>query len=219
MCKTLLYGLQTLTFKRRHIEPNWPEQLGNPFDSLLLQKLRRFHETISSDQCLQKVVAERAPHLLEPATESPHVQLLFLDHCISLLVLLKALLDEASTGCASTAAQGVPPLPPSSLGVLQQKTVQGLLQFVVALGIYPNLLHGVGVPLGKRTEQDALPCVASPVPSRRHRGLVVSVRTLLACVENAALRNLIYHRHLVDLLAALLQLCYAPIRKVSIVLD
>lgn len=201
-------------------EPNWPEQLGNPFDLLLLHKLRRFHEKISSDQCLQKMVAERAPHLLEPVTESPHgVQLLFLDHCISLLVLLKALLDKASTRCASTSAQGVPPLPPSSLGVLQQKTVQGLLQFVVAIGIYPNLLPGVGVPLGKRTEQDALPCVASPVPLRRHRGLVVSVRTLLACVENAALRNLIYHRHLVDLLAALLQLCYAPVRKVSIVLD
>lgn len=212
--KAVTSCIETLISKEA-LQPNWPEQLGNPFDLLLLHKLRRFHEKISSDQCLQKMVAERAPHLLEPVTESPHgVQLLFLDHCISLLVLLKALLDEASTRCASTSAQGVPPLPPSSLGVLQQKTVQGLLQFVVAIGIYPNLLPGVGVPLGKRTEQDALPCVASPVPLRRHRGLVVSVRTLLACVENAALRNLIYHRHLVDLLAALLQLCYAPVRKI-----
>ena len=44
-----------------------------------------------------------------------------------------------------------PPLPADSLGVHDQKTVLTAIQFVVILGICPNLVSGVGLPVEMRS--------------------------------------------------------------------
>ena len=44
-----------------------------------------------------------------------------------------------------------PPLPADSLGVHNQKTALTAIQFVVILGICPNLVSGVGLPVEMRS--------------------------------------------------------------------
>ncbi|XP_075532600.1 transport and golgi organization 6 isoform X3 [Dermacentor variabilis] len=194
-------------------------QVGS-FDLLLQRRLHYFSEAVSTDAGLSKVLSENAPHLLQPCG-SENLYWLFLDHCISLLMLLKNLLDTASTAATPPQPQGpsqhssAPPAPPSCLGALQQKTVQSLLQFVVALGVNPNLLPGVGLALEQRTLSGVPECSTRLLPWQKHRFLVASVRALLVCIQSPVLCSMVLHHHLVDVLAALLQLCHAPIRKIA----
>lgn len=194
-------------------------QVGS-LDLLLQQRLQHFAEAVSADSSLSKLLSENSPHLLHPHGNE-NLYWLFLDHCISLLMLLKNVLDTVSM--AETLPQpqelskhsSAPPAPPSCLGALQQKTVQSLLQFVVALGINPNLLPGVGLTLERRTVSAVPECSVSLLPWQKHRFLVASVRALLMCIRSAVLCNMVLQHHLVDVLAALLQLCHAPIRKLA----
>lgn len=198
---------------------NVDAQVGS-LDLLLKQRLHHFTEAVSADSNLLKVLSENSPHLLQPCG-SENLYWLFLDHCISLLMLLKNFLDTASTVEMPPQLQGssqqsnAPPAPPACLGARQQKTVQSLLQFVVALGINPNLLPGVGLALERRTVSAVPECSMSLLPWQRHRFLVASVRALLVCIRSSVLSSMVLHHHLVDILAALLQLCYAPIRKIA----
>lgn len=206
-----------LLISGKHLDMN--AQVGS-FDLLLQQRLRCFSEAISADANLSKVFSENAPHLLQPCG-SENLYWLYLDHCISLLMLLKNLLDTASKAAMPPQLRGpsqhssAPPAPPSCLGALQQKTVQSLLQFVVALGINPNLLPGVGLALEQRTLSPVPECSTRLLPWQNHRFLVASVRALLVCIQSPVLCSMVLHHHLVDVLAALLQLCHAPIRKIA----
>ncbi|XP_075532582.1 transport and golgi organization 6 isoform X1 [Dermacentor variabilis] len=214
--KTII-SIIDLLISGKHLDIN--AQVGS-FDLLLQRRLHYFSEAVSTDAGLSKVLSENAPHLLQPCG-SENLYWLFLDHCISLLMLLKNLLDTASTAATPPQPQGpsqhssAPPAPPSCLGALQQKTVQSLLQFVVALGVNPNLLPGVGLALEQRTLSGVPECSTRLLPWQKHRFLVASVRALLVCIQSPVLCSMVLHHHLVDVLAALLQLCHAPIRKIA----
>lgn len=195
-------------------------ECGSSFIALLRQRLTCFAEKASADGDVAKILSSYAPHLLQQHSgDNPLCH--FLDHCISLLITLVRILDKAATVPTSSQPHNpskrsdAPPAPASCLGVLQQKSVQGLLQFVVALGINPNLLPGVGLALERRTASSAPECSVPLVPWQKHRFLVSSVRALLVCIESPVLCSMVLHHHLVDVLAALLQLCHAPVRKIS----
>ncbi|GCC19870.1 hypothetical protein chiPu_0018589, partial [Chiloscyllium punctatum] len=105
-----------------------------------------------------------------------------------------------------------PALPPDTLSISQQKTVQTALQFVITLGICPYLLPGVGTPLRCRSDFAAtvekLVCyLASPRGMWR---LHIVTMALLDIANHPSLENLILTRHLGDLLASLCQLVYSP---------
>ncbi|XP_067905052.1 transport and Golgi organization protein 6 homolog isoform X1 [Heterodontus francisci] len=105
-----------------------------------------------------------------------------------------------------------PALPPDTLSISQQKTVQSALQFIVTLGICPYLLPGVGTPLSRRSDFAAtvekMVCrMASP--SRMWRLHTVTL-VLLDIAQHPSLESLILTRHLGDLLASLCQLGYSP---------
>ncbi|XP_077542789.1 transport and Golgi organization protein 6 homolog [Haemaphysalis longicornis] len=193
---------------------------GSSFIFLLQQRLACFAEKASADANVAKILSSHVPHLLRQH-RGDNPLWLFLDHCISLLIALIHLLDEASTVPTPShphdpaKPSDAPPAPTSCLGVLQQKSVQGLLQFVVALGINPNLLPGVGLALERRTASGVPECSAALLPWQKHRYLVASVQALLVCIESPVLCSMVLHHHLVDVLAASLQLCHAPIRKIS----
>ncbi|XP_050047420.1 transport and Golgi organization protein 6 homolog [Dermacentor andersoni] len=214
--KTII-SIIDLLISGKHLDIN--AQVGS-FDLLLQRRLHYFSEAVSTDANLSKILSENAPHLLQPCG-SENLYWLFLDHCISLLMLLKNLLDTTSMAATPPQPQGpsqhssAPPAPPSCLGALQQKTVQSLLQFVVALGVNPNLLPGVGLALEQRTLSGVPECSTRLLPWQKHRFLVASVRALLVCIQSPALCSMVLHHHLVDVLAALLQLCHAPIRKIA----
>uniref|UniRef100_UPI00398ECC6D transport and Golgi organization protein 6 homolog n=1 Tax=Pristiophorus japonicus TaxID=55135 RepID=UPI00398ECC6D len=105
-----------------------------------------------------------------------------------------------------------PALPPDTLSISQQKTVQSALQFVVTLGICPYLLPGVGIPLGRRSD------FAATVEKVVHRSAASSgtwrlhtvTLVLLDIAQHASLESLVLTRHLGDLIAGLCQLGYSP---------
>ena len=151
------------------------------------------------------------------------IRWIFVEACLELVKLLKeALIGVAIDGQASGKEDNqnsgkrdneVPQLPPDTLGVTDQKTVLTAIQFVVILGICPNLLSGVGVPVQKRSGFASLLNIRCSINNERR--LFECINTLVDCIEQPSLGALILSRHLGDVLAGLLQLCYAPVSTYS----
>ncbi|XP_028813874.1 transport and Golgi organization protein 6 homolog [Denticeps clupeoides] len=111
-------------------------------------------------------------------------------------------------------AEAAPPLPPDVLSVAQQKTFGAGLQFMVTLGLCPYLAPGVGLALRRRSAFGATveAAVRRDVPPAASRRLLITTMTLLELSELPALSTLIFTRHLGDIMAALCQLGYQPLR-------
>uniref|UniRef100_A0A8C4QEQ9 TANGO6 N-terminal domain-containing protein n=1 Tax=Eptatretus burgeri TaxID=7764 RepID=A0A8C4QEQ9_EPTBU len=160
------------------------------------------------------------------AHECDDVTWRFATKCLHLLLGLKLTMEDIRTSWKQAPSLrrtplAAPSLPPDVLSVGQQQTVRAALQFVSALGICPYLLSGVGVPwssrsgfgplLQKMTTANAATwgtCDSSICKSR----LVVCCSGMLVISEDPSLGSLVLARHLGDLLAALIQLCYSPIK-------
>ena len=147
----------------------------------------------------------------------------FVEMCLELLQLLKESLvsllaseknnDQMAKQKVEKRGNENPPLPVDSLGVHDQKTVLTAIQFVVILGICPNLVLGVGLPVEMRSGFAAALNIHCSIKSERR--LFECVNTLVDCVAQRTLGALILSRHLGDILSGLLQICYAPISSYS----
>ena len=147
----------------------------------------------------------------------------FVEICLELLKLLKKslvglLASDSSTDQKTKQKVGkrgneAPPLPADSLGVHDQKTVLTAIQFVVILGICPNLVSGVGLPVEMRSGFASALNIHCSIKSERR--LFECVNTLVDCVAQPSLGALVLSRHLGDILSGLLQICYAPISAYS----
>ena len=147
----------------------------------------------------------------------------FVEICLKLLKLLKESLvsllaseknsDQKATQKVENRGNETPPLPADSLGVHDQKTVLTAIQFVVILGICPNLVSGVGLPAEMRSGFAAALNIHCSIKSERR--LFECVNTLVDCIAQRTLGALVLSRHLGDILSGLLQICYAPISTYS----
>lgn len=143
----------------------------------------------------------------------------FVETCLELLKLLKECLvtlvpdvkcsDQKDQQTTRKRGNQAPPLPADSLGVGDQKTVLTAIQFVVMLGICPNLISGVGLPVEKRSGFASVLNIGCSVKSERH--LFECINTLVDCISQPSLGALVLSRHLGDILSGLLQICYAPV--------
>lgn len=141
----------------------------------------------------------------------------FVETCLELLLLLKNSLtsakresernDPESKHCKR--GNDAPLLPADALGVGDQKAVLTIVQFVVILGICPNLLPGVGLPVGRRSGFASVLNIHKSLKNERQ--LFKCVDTLIECIAQASLGSLVLSRHLGDILCGLLQICYAPV--------
>ena len=101
---------------------------------------------------------------------------------------------------------------PALLSVANQKAVESLLQFIVALGLLPHLEPGVVAPLSAR--------IKSPLPSDDHTlsarngrilELYTTAKVIIYCTrEEISLGPLIISKFLSDILASLIQLSSSP---------
>ena len=145
----------------------------------------------------------------------------FVETCLELLKLLKealinVIIDEQASGKKGDQKKRgnkAPPLPADALGVADQKAVLTAIQFVVILGICPNLISGVGAPVEKRSGFASILNIHCTVKSERR--LFECVNALVDCIAQPSLGALILSRHLGDVLAGLLQLCFAPVSVYS----
>ena len=141
----------------------------------------------------------------------------YVETCLELLKLLKESLiklrkeNEGRKVEPKAGKRGneAPPLPVDSLGVGDQKTVLTAIQFVVILGICPNLFPGVGLPVERRSGFASLLNIHCNVKNERR--LFECVDTLVECIAQSSLGSLVLSRHLGDVLSGLLQICYAPV--------
>lgn len=116
---------------------------------------------------------------------------------------------SAAKRCTPEAAL---PLSPDVLSVSQERTLGGVLQFVISLGLCPYLAPGVGVPLARRS---AFGTVVEKLVSQRAdsvaaRRLFTTTQVLLQFAELSSVATLVFTRHLCDIMAALCQLGYQP---------
>lgn len=182
-------------------------------DFLLQQKLQVIRTYIDTKQHLRALLEEAAPAIFIPP-QCCYPYLYYLEHCLVFLTTLAELLKTYSEGTPSSGTPGAPQLPPNALSIAQQQSVQSLLQFAVGLGIQPYLIPGVGIPSEARFRGGKMQPLGASTACGSHRVLVMTVKTMLNCTQAVVLWDLVVHKHLVDLLAALLQLCHAPIKKV-----
>nr|CAD7427174.1 unnamed protein product [Timema monikensis] len=105
------------------------------------------------------------------------------------------------------------PFPGVDLTVFQQKLVRTCLQFVVSIGLLPSLLPGVGLSLAARCSNAQNLKEENLVVIDKYERLSGVTRGLVACCETPALRTIILAHHLGDMMAALAQLSFVPLKK------
>lgn len=141
----------------------------------------------------------------------------FVLFCLKALHLLRASIHDSLEAYTKTNPSdikpiGAPKMSPDTLSFSEQKVVKGALQFIVCLGICPNLHKGVGIPLELRSGFGALVGIANGkenvTDKETNLQLYQCVKVLLSTVASPALGTMILTQHLVDILAALFQLTY-----------
>jgi len=193
------------------------------FDQLLAVNICKLREFIASSPKLS-VFADRLGFNAEEMSEYD-VCWRFVECNIQLLQLLcknlSAITENHETlphntcGCAETNPEtSAPELSSDTLSLAQSKAVSSSLQFVTGLGICPLLVPGVGIPLSRRSEL-ACRLVTNAAASRlsdcdKYYRLAVCIEILLSCLEQTALASIVLSANLCDLLASLMQVCYAP---------
>jgi len=187
------------------------------FDQLFAVNIRKLQELFLSSLKLA-AFTDRLTFDLEE-TSAHDVRWHFVLCNIQLLRLLCKTLSEVSEGCTASGnpERHSPPLVSDMISLSQRKAVCSALQFVSGLGICPLLLPGVGIPLHRRSElacrlvkEDAVSHLADC--EKCHR-LTACIDILLDFFEQQSLTSIILSAHLCDLLAGLIQVCYAPAWK------
>ena len=118
---------------------------------------------------------------------------------------------DPQKAAAKAQDSSAPAMSPDTFSFSQQKVVLTSVQFVVCLGILPNLQPGVGVPLEQRSGfADVVQPKSEYRTIEQDMKLIYSVKVLLECLKQPSLCSLILARHFTDLLAALCQINFAP---------
>jgi len=100
------------------------------------------------------------------------------------------------------------------LSLQQQRNLSDLFQLIVALAVLPNLLANVGIPVQKRSKFFGLfKADQDLADEQKYSRLRVAVGVLCRVVGNPELSARLLLAHLSDMLAALLQICHAPLKK------
>ncbi len=132
----------------------------------------------------------------------------YVQKCISLLETLKNCLKNQDSNQVL-------------LSVNQQQNISSLMQLIIALGIVPSLLPGVGLPLSKRSKFFELALGGQNSNDKKdqngvlemHQRLVFCSKHFLDLLEVKDLRQILLTKHLGDVLASLIQLSSAPLKK------
>lgn len=101
------------------------------------------------------------------------------------------------------------------LSVSQQKDIRSCLQFVVSLGIQPNVMPNIMPSFTDRKAFLDLLLEECTTEMQKYERLCVVVKALLACCENPNFRSLIISNSINPLLVSLFQLSFAPLKKPS----
>ncbi|XP_033626737.1 transport and Golgi organization protein 6 homolog [Asterias rubens] len=189
------------------------------FDLSLKSTLDKLHQVLASDKrcfnlsiALESVITDWRGRLVE----CKDIRWLYTEHCMVLLQGLKDSVavqmvefkkEQGKTKLEKPGPHTAPLLSPDTFSVGQQKNLMTLLQFIVCLGLVPNLQKGIGIPMEKRSGFGQILIGRESVLNPERLKQVVKV--LLECVKQPSIGGLILTRHLGDLLASLLQISHS----------
>lgn len=124
-------------------------------------------------------------------------------HCLKVLASLIASLRSTSIAFVG-------------FSVIQQKEIMNCLQFVVGLGMSPNMLPGIGIPMDERITFSLFLKVLEKHSNQwiKYERLAVCAEKIIQLCEDKHLSSIIISKYLADVIAALCQLCFAPLKKV-----
>lgn len=227
-CFSLLHCIRVLTSSSS--EETHTKTPRN-FEDILLNKIKEFKTVffknenlavLRNDEFCEKYLQEpsdKASKMQENEEESVKenteisIRWTFVEICLYLLQKLKEILQEIALDSTKESElkelHQNPKLSADALSVNDQKTVLTCVQFVVSLGIYPNLLPGVGVPVEKRSGFFEL-IKGTGENSRSDVHLFECLAVLLDCIKHPSLGTVILSRHLGDMLTGLIQVYYSP---------
>ena len=193
-----------------------PLEKAKGFHDVLLLRIENLKVVLSKNSQLSELKARLESQWKNDRPDQ--MRWTFVNTCLELMRELKRSLMalKAKEKCdvsKETIMTEVVPLPADALSVSDQNTVLTTIQFIVTLGMCPNLLPGVGVPLQKRSEFAHL--LISPESIKSEKRLYDCLNTLLNCIEHPQLGSIILSRHLPDILSGLLQISYAPLSAYS----
>jgi hypothetical protein len=131
-------------------------------------------------------------------TSSNTVRWIFSQICLKALSCLKKTLRAMKSSDNSAKD------PVVDLSISDQQTVKTVIQLIVVLGVCPNFVEGVGIPVEQRTGFSA--ALGSEQDTRCPKCLYECVMVLISCLTEPSLSLVILSKHLADILAALIQL-------------
>lgn len=192
------------------------------FKQQLEERITSIEQLVRKNKILRNKIKEYDPYLLKKGKENHSLAKtvwLFVEWCLVILLILKETLEvkkDQQTPQWNEKTKA-PVLQNDVLGALQQKIISSAFQFIVALGINPSLLSGVGIPIQDRTQfVTIIQEVKYGLPSyQKYYQLIACVTVLLDCTNNSSIGDILLHSYLTDLICALFQLCYAPIKKLQ----
>ncbi|XP_013201218.2 transport and Golgi organization protein 6 [Amyelois transitella] len=99
------------------------------------------------------------------------------------------------------------------ISVKNQKLLRTCFQLITSLNILPCLLPGLGINISKRCASATTLPVLILTDDQKYEMLVNCADFFTRCYEVPILKNIIISLHLVDYLAMLIQLAFAPLKK------
>ncbi|WAR11528.1 TNG6-like protein [Mya arenaria] len=211
---SVLSALQNLT-----AQASKPTDLTQPLSlhSMLSTNIEAFNMALTTNPELQSLnSAWEKDSSVEISLDGPSTWS-FVQHCLKCLHLLNLSITESISEFENKTEErekksALPEMSPDTLSFQDQKLVSTSVQFVVCLGICPNLELGVGVPLELRSGFSKLVKYSESCDNvsqdMKELRLFQCIKVLSECVVNPALSTLILTQHLADLLAGLMQLNY-----------
>lgn len=210
---SILCSIQTLTQTSTQ-----QENYSKPSKSLI--QLLNFNLKACRD--LSKSLSRRsdAPNStftskLTTDSDSLPVYLDFTEECLSLLSLLDETLIDLFKKDRDNTAKERPllpaPVPKPILSVSELKSIHGLLQFTISLGIYPFLSPKIDKMLQLKLSNARSLEKFNQLPDKVKSFLLYkSLSVLIHLLGNPVLGAIVSSKHLSDILAALIHICYAP---------
>ncbi|KAL5022664.1 hypothetical protein ScPMuIL_001819 [Solemya velum] len=227
----ILDRMKELTSPLTAEKGNEDGNLSNNLDDILQLNLETFLRKISSTKEFSQLYAAWNNTEELYCQNSDSVRWRFVCSCLKLLSFLNNSLMEFLDQTASVQSNqsvsdksqksksSIPPLSPGSLSISQQKIVLATVQFIVCLGICPNVEPGVGIPVSRRSQFFSIisdsNCNGNVSDIEKKYRLLVCAKILMTCIKTPSLGALILSRHISDLLAILLQLCYGCTQTVK----
>ncbi len=208
---SILSSVETLT--KIYTEPE--NAFNPPNNSYLIQRLN-FNLTAYRARNVSKFFSRSRRDVpaskLTSGSETLQVYVDFTKECLSLLSLLDETLTHLFKKDREEAEKRRPLLPTKALlSVSQLRSINVLLQFTVSLGIYPYLQPMIDNILRMKLMSVRSVEKFDQLSDKRKSFLLYkSLRVLINVLHNPVVGAIVSSKHLSDIFAALIQICYSP---------